>query len=58
MVVISSVRGGRPEAGCSDLGIRHLAPAASREDVVAGENRADGGDGGVPRRYLDEGIVM
>ena len=42
VVAISSVGGGRPEAGWSDLEIRHLVPAASREDIVAGENRADG----------------
>ena len=42
VVVISSVGGGRPEAGWSDLEIRHLVPAASWGDMVAGENRADG----------------
>ena len=34
---------GRPEAGWSDLQIRHLVPAASWGDRVAGENRADDG---------------
>ena len=43
VVAISSVGGGRPEAGWSDLEIRHLVSAASWGDIVAGENRADGG---------------
>ena len=30
MVVISFIGGGQSEAGCSDLGIRHLVPAVSR----------------------------
>ena len=55
VVAISSVEGGRPEAGWSDLKIRPLVPAASREDIVVGENQADDG---VLRRYLDEGIVV
>ena len=41
VVVISSVRGGRPEAGWSDLQIRHLVPATNWGNMVAGENRAD-----------------
>ena len=43
VVVISFVGGGRPEAGWSDLQIRHLVPATSRGSMVAGENRANGG---------------
>ena len=43
VVVISSVRGGRPAAGWLDLEIHHLVLATSREDIVAGENRAVGG---------------
>ena len=55
-VVATSYAGdGRPEAGWSDLQIRHLVPAASWGNRVAGENRADGG---VLCRYLDEAIVM
>lgn len=42
VVIISFVGGGRPETGWSDLEILHIVPAASREDIVAGENRADG----------------
>jgi hypothetical protein len=38
VVAVSSVGGGRPEAGWSDLEIHHLVPSASREDIVAGEN--------------------
>ncbi|KAK1627825.1 hypothetical protein QYE76_002140 [Lolium multiflorum] len=41
VVAISSVEGGRPEAGSSDREIRHLVPAGSQEDIVAGENRAN-----------------
>ena len=36
------VGAGRPKAGWSNLMIRHLVPAASWGDIVAGENRADG----------------
>lgn len=42
VVVISSVGGGRPEAGWLDLENRHLVPAMSWGDIVAGQNRADG----------------
>jgi hypothetical protein len=43
VVATSSAGDGRPEAGWSDLQIRHLVPAASWGNRVAGENRADGG---------------
>ena len=42
VVAISSVGGGWPEAGWSDLEIRHLVLVASPKDIVVGENRADG----------------
>jgi hypothetical protein len=51
VVAISSVGGGRPAAGWSDREIRHLVPAASREDIVAGENRANG------RRWLRSALL-
>jgi hypothetical protein len=59
VVSISSAEGGRPEAGLSDREIHHLASAASREDIVTGENLPDWWvmDGSVMRRYLDEGIA-
>ena len=57
VVAISFVGGGQPESGWSDLEIRHLVPAASREDTVAGETKPTAGDGSILRRYLDEGIV-
>jgi hypothetical protein len=41
VVAISSVEGGRPEAGSSDREIHHLVSAASQEDIVAGEKRAN-----------------
>ena len=43
VVAISSVGGGPPNAGWSDLEIRHLVQAASRGDIVAGEKQVDGG---------------
>lgn len=38
---IPSVRGGRPEAGWSDLEIHHPVSDVSRGDIVAVENQAD-----------------
>jgi hypothetical protein len=55
VLVIFSARGGHPEDGLVDLEIRHLGSVASCGDIVDGENMA--GDGGVLRRYLDEGSV-
>ena len=43
VVVIFSVEGGRHVAGLADLAIRHLAPAARRGDLGAGESRAISG---------------
>lgn len=58
VVVISSVEGGRPEAGLADLKILHLVPDASWGDIAGGENQANCGHGsGVLRCYFDEGIV-
>jgi hypothetical protein len=48
---ISSPEDGRPNAGLFDCENHHLVQAASREDIVVGENRADFGLGGRLRRF-------
>jgi hypothetical protein len=59
VVVVSSIGGGRPEAGLSDCEIYHLVPATSSGDIVSDENLADlADDGAIMSRYLREGIIL
>ena len=57
VVVVSSLRGGRPKAGWSEIKIRQLVLVASRGDIVVAESRVDCRRG-VLRRNLYKRIIM